>query len=322
MKRSTTLTIGFLFLISLGVIVLLANQLKIDKSLMQEGSGSSAPEEKSGEIAYNPPSLDDVPEGPMGDAILRGRELINDTSNAIRAKASSVEDGENLVNELACISCHAGDGLDRDTSSLVGVAAVYPQYNERADKVLTLEDRINGCMVRSMNGQPFEEDDEDLNAMVAYLSYISEGIPIGAELEWLGKNDMKDVPVPDVENGERVFQQSCVACHASDGSGTGPNTGPALWGEGSYNDGAGMARMSKNAGFIKNNMPLGQPNSLTDQEAADLAAFILSQDRPEWKGHDDDWPNGNRPTDVMTKELRDQVKEGTIDWEKVLGKDN
>ncbi|WP_060209815.1 c-type cytochrome [Sporosarcina koreensis] len=320
MNRSTTLTIGFLFLLSLGVIVLLANQLKTDKSLMEEGAPTVI-EENGGEIAYNPPSIDDIPDGPMGDTILRGRELINDTSNAIRKKASSAEDGEDFVNQLSCTSCHAGDGLDQDTSSLVGVAAVYPQYNERAAQVLTLEDRINGCMVRSMNGKAFEEGDEDLNAMVAYLTYISEGIPVGAELEWLGKNNMDEVPIPDVENGERVFQQSCIACHAGDGSGTGPNTGPALWGDGSFNDGAGMARMSKNAGFIQENMPLGQPNSLTDQEAADLAAFILSQDRPEWKGHDDDWPKGNRPTDVMTKELRDQVKDGTIDWEKVLGKD-
>lgn len=320
MKRSTTLTIGLLFLISLGVIVLLANQLKVDKSLMQDGP-PSAPEESNNEIAYTPPSMDDVPEGPMGDAIIRGHELVNDTSNVIRSEASSVADGEELVNQLSCTSCHAGAGLDENTSSLVGVAAVYPQYNVRADKVLTLEDRINGCMVRSMNGQPFDEDDEDLNAMVAYLTYISEGVPVGAELEWLGKNNMDEVPIPDVENGERVFQQSCVACHATDGAGIGSNTGPALWGDGSFNDGAGMARMSKNAGFIQNNMPLGQPNSLTDQEAADLAAFILSQDRPEWKGHDKDWPAGNRPTDVMTKELRDQVKDGTIDWEKVLGKD-
>ncbi|MGN7385690.1 c-type cytochrome [Sporosarcina sp. SAFN-015] len=161
-----------------------------------DGESPAVTEEKGEEIAYNPPSLDDVPEGPMGEAILRGRELINDTSNAIRAKASSVEDGEHLVNELSCTSCHAGDGLDQDTSSLVGITAVYPQYNERADKVLTLEDRINGCMVRSMNGEPFEEGDEDLNAMVAYLTYISEGIPIGAELEWLGKNEMEDVPIP------------------------------------------------------------------------------------------------------------------------------
>lgn len=320
MKRSITLTVGFLFLISLGVIVLLANQLKAEKSNLHEGS-TVATEENDGKIAYNPPSIDDIPEGPMGEAILRGRELVNDTSNAIRAKASSVEDGEKLVNELSCTSCHAGDGLDKETSSLVGVAAVYPKYRERADEIITLEDRINGCMVRSMNGQPFEEGDEDLDAMVAYLTYISEGIPIGAELEWLDKNEMEDVPTPNADNGERLFQQSCIACHASDGSGTGPNTGPALWGDGSFNDGAGMARMSKIAGFIRNNMPLGQPNSLTDQEAADLAAFILSQDRPEWKGHDEDWPHGDRPTDIMTKELRDQVKDGTIDWDKVLGKD-
>ena len=54
-------------------------------------------------------------------------------------------------------------------------------------------------------------------------------------------------------------------------------------------------------------------------EASNLAAFILSQDRPEWGDHAGDWKNGGRPKDSMTKELRDQVKDGTIDWEKVLG---
>jgi thiosulfate dehydrogenase len=33
-------------------------------------------------------------------------------------------------------------------------------------------------MVRSMNGEPFAEDDEDLDAMVAYFKYISEGITV------------------------------------------------------------------------------------------------------------------------------------------------
>ena len=319
MNRSTTLTIGFLFLLSLGVIVLLANQLKTDKSLMEEGAPTVI-EENGGEIAYNPPSIDDIPDGPMGDTILRGRELINDTSNAIRKKASSAEDGEDLVNQLSCTSCHAGDGLDQDTSSLVGVAAVYPQYNERAAKVLTLEDRINGCMVRSMNGKAFEEGDEDLNAMVAYLTYISQGIPVGAELPWRHQSDMKDVPIPNVADGEVLYQNSCIACHAGDGSGIGSNTGPALWGDGSFNDGAGIARMSKMAGYIQNNMPIGAAGTLTDQEASDLAAFILSQDRPEWKNHDKDWPQGGRPTDIMNKEKRDQIKDGTIDWNEVLGK--
>lgn len=176
-------------------------------------------------------------------------------------------------------------------------------------------------MVRSMNGEVFAEDDEDLDAMVAYLNYISEGIPQGAEMPWRHQNSMENVPVPDVDNGEKLYQASCVACHAADGGGTGSNSGPAVWGEGSFNDGAGLARMTKMAGYLQNNMPKGAENTLSDQEASDLAAFILSQDRPEWEGHEQDWPKGNRPPDAMTKERRDQVKDGTIDWNEVLGKE-
>src|SRR5699024_3359873 len=35
------------------------------------------------------------------------------------------------------------------------------------------------------------------------------------------------------------------------------------------------------AGFIQNNMPLGQPNSLSDQEAWDIAFYMSSQERPQ-----------------------------------------
>src|SRR5690606_22108631 len=144
------------------------------------------------------------------------------------------------------------------------------------------------CMVRSMNGVKFPEGSEDLNAMVAYLTYISEGIPVemNADLPWRHKNNMDDVPTPNVDDGEALYQKSCIACHAGDGSGTGSNTGPALWGDDSFNDGAGIARMTKMAGYIQQNMPVGAENTLTDQEASDLAAFLLSQDRPEWPNHD------------------------------------
>lgn len=277
---------------------------------------------QSSEIAHNPPSLDDVPDGPLGEAILRGYDLTNDTSEVLRAEADSVEAGEQIINGLSCTSCHAGAGLDEHSSSMVGVASVYPMYIPRSGKVVTLEDRINGCMVRSMNGEEFDEDSEDLRAMVAYLTYISEGIPseMNADLPWRHKNNMEDVPTPNVDDGEEIYQQSCLACHADDGAGTGSNTGPALWGDDSFNDGAGIARMTKMAGYVQQNMPVGAENTLTDQEAADVAAYILSQDRPEWANHDKDWPDMESPKDIMTKELRDQVKDGTIDWDEVLGK--
>ncbi|MFJ7934031.1 c-type cytochrome [Sporosarcina sp. NPDC096371] len=322
-RKTSTFVLGFLFVVTLVVVGLMADQLKMNKETALNTETAGQKVEVNGKVAgvtHTPPSLDDVPEGPLGEAILRGYELTNDTSNVLRAEEATADDGEQRVNALSCTSCHAGAGLDENSSSLVGVSEVYPMYIPRSGQIVTLEERINGCMIRSMDGQKFAPDDEDMDAMIAYMTYISEGIPAGADLPWRNQNSLDDLPTPSVADGEQMYQQSCVACHAVDGSGTGSNTGPALWGEGSFNDGAGLARMTKMAGYIQNNMPMGAEKTLSDQEASDLAAFILSQERPEWKNHDKDWPNGDRPTDIMTKERRQQVQDGTIDWDEVLGK--
>jgi len=42
-----------------------------------------------------------------------------------------------------------------------------------------------------------------------------------------------------------------------DVQGTGANTGTALWGDNLFNDGAGIERLTKMAGFLQNNMQIG-----------------------------------------------------------------
>src|SRR5699024_6857054 len=91
-------------------------------------------------------------------------------------------------------------------------------------------------------------------------------------------------------------------------------SGPALWGDGSFNDGAGMNRLSDAAGFIKDNMPKSDPGTLSDQEAADLAAYVLMHARPVWENLDQYWKVGGRPTDITTQDRRDAMQEGTFDW--------
>ncbi|MCW1928048.1 c-type cytochrome [Bhargavaea beijingensis] len=316
MKRSTGLTFFALFAGALLIIGLLGFRLASEKN---EGAETPQVEEVPAETAgvlHNPPSLEDVPEGPEGAAIMRGYELVNNTSEVLWSESATTEDGRERVNGLSCTSCHAGAGLEEDSSSLVGMAAAYPMYIGRSGDIVTLEERINGCMVRSMDGQPLEG--EDLDAMVSYFKYISEGIPVGAEMPWRQKNSLDELPVPNVEDGEALYQQSCIACHAGDGSGIGSNNGPALWGPDSFNDGAGMSRLTKMAGYLQNNMPKGAEGTLTDQEAADLAAYILAQDRPEWSGHENDWPKGGRPNDIINKERREEIRNGTINWDEVL----
>jgi thiosulfate dehydrogenase len=59
---------------------------------------------------------------------------------------------------------------------------------------------------------------------------------------------------------------------------------PPLWGPDSYNNGAGMSRLLTAAAYAMHNMPIGTAFDapvLTDEQAYDVAAYIISQKRPE-----------------------------------------
>lgn len=277
-------------------------------SSSNNGENESSATNDNTELAYDPPLMDDLdPEDPKTEYIKYGEEIFNETNVVLP------ETG----NKLSCQSCHADGGISQ-SSSMVGVTTQFPQYRPREGVVFTLEDRINGCMTRSMNGEKIEHDSEEMRALVSYLTYISEGIEVGEDIPWRMLNTMTEIPEPDVASGEELYtKKNCMTCHGNDGSGTGANTGPALWGEDSFNDGAGMSRMTKMAGYIQNNMPIGEEYELTDQEAADLAAYLLSHERPIWAGHDDDFPHGGRPTDIIDEEKRKQIREGTFDWTEI-----
>lgn len=264
--------------------------------------------ENNDDSSHTPPSMDDLdPDDPETEYVEYGEELFNETNVEL----------EESGNELSCQSCHA-DGGYADSSSMVGVAADFPQYRPREGVSFTLEDRINGCMVRSMNGEKLDYDSEEMRALMSYMTYLSEGVEIGQDRPWVEENTMEEVPEPDVDHGEELYaDKSCLSCHGEEGEGTGANEGPALWGDDSFNDGAGMGRLTKAAGYIQNNMPVGEENTLSDQEAADLAAFLLSQDRPEWDGHDDDFPGIDAPTDIITQDKRDQIQDDDFDWTEI-----
>jgi thiosulfate dehydrogenase len=129
MSRGISLTMGFLFILSLIFIGALGNKLGDEKE-RANNSSTNVQQPVSGELAseatFNPPSLENVPDGPQGEAILRGHELVDDTFNQLRGDTASANDGQQRVNELSCSSCHAGAGLEQDSSPLVGVAAKYP----------------------------------------------------------------------------------------------------------------------------------------------------------------------------------------------------
>ncbi|BCJ88269.1 c-type cytochrome [Effusibacillus dendaii] len=290
--------------IVLAGVVIVAAACSADKPVASNTPAETPKETKATQPKV--PSMNDVPQGPEGEAIKLGYKLMNETNTALK---------EYVGNQMACSSCHGTGGTD-STASLVGVTAVYPKYISRAGKVLTIEDRINGCFQRSMNGKPLPYDSDQMRAMVAYLSYISQGVPTGVkERPWAPEINMKNPPKANAADGEKLYKQACAACHGANGEGTGPLSGPPLWGKDSFNIGAGMGRQWKAAAFIQRNMPLGEmggikQGTLTDQQAADLAAYILSQERPDFSLKANDWPNGDAPADVPYETKAKQAKAG------------
>ncbi len=207
-------------------------------------------------------------------------------------------------NNLACANCHLLSGTQAGAASWVGVLGRFPQFGGRSGKVGTIEDRINGCMERSLNGKKLPIGSPAMQAIKAYMAWISEGLPGDRKKEYDG---YAQVTVPneavDLAKGKAVYDQECVLCHGNDGQGVRlPNDSlgyqyPPLWGNDSYNNGAGMHRVLTAMQFIKSNMPYGQATwdnpKLTDSEAYHVAGYINSFDRPQKGGTENDYPDKN-----------------------------
>lgn len=216
---------------------------------------------------------------------------------------------QHVGNGLNCASCHLNAGTVGGGSPYVGVSAAFPTYAARAGRVITLEDRINGCFPRSMNGKPLPPGSQDMQAMLAYIEWMRRDAQPGEKVPGRGIGKIDQKLKPDPVNGERIYHAQCAACHGAQGEGIRSTSGqwvyPALWGAQSFNIGAGMARTYTAAAFVKRNMPialhdrfpLGQ-GGLSDQEAVDVAEFFTHQPRPDFAPKTRDWPRDKKPADA------------------------
>lgn len=247
----------------------------------------------AGAAPFAVPDDSTIPSGPTGEAIKLGRDLINNTHKLLP---------RNVGNGLNCTNCHIAGGTTPMSAPFVGLWGVFPEYRSRGGRINSLQERINDCFQRSMNGKALAFDSNEMNAILMYMRWLSTGVPVGTSVAGRGMGKVDDSLTPDPVHGRAIFAEKCASCHGASGQGTKNSSGgyafPPVWGPESFNIGAGLARTYTAAGFIKHNMPLGQGGTLSDQEAIDVAEFVTHQPRPDYPPAKNDFAGSKKPKDA------------------------
>jgi len=254
-----------------------------------------------------------VPLDPTADASLTDRRLADQIKWGYRIFTNTPHEAPAFTGgDVACSNCHLNAGQRERSLPLVGIAGMFPEYNARAARLISLNDRIVDCFMRSENAPGKGIDNlptptsKEVLAISAYLAWISKGFGVGENPQWRGRNTIaadRLIPIAKLDRarGEAIFRERCTSCHGQDGQGVqiGDKKAGPLWGPKSWNDGAGASRVYTLAGIIRYSMPYLDPGSLTDADAQHVAAFLTAQPRPVYPFKARDYPGGKVPVDAV-----------------------
>ncbi|PRZ22146.1 c-type cytochrome [Flavobacterium granuli] len=251
---------------------------------------------------WKPADLNLITDATLKQEVEYGKDLIAHTAKYLGPNGSVKQ----ITNGMNCNNCHLDAGTKPWGNNYGSVYSMYPKMRARSGQVENLYKRVNDCMERSLNGQPLKEDEREMKAMIAYIEYIGSNVPKGKEANAAGIYDLEYLDrAANPVKGKALYNAKCASCHQINGEGIlaadkKEYTYPPLWGKKSYNSGAGLFRISRFAGYIKYNMPLGatyENPQLSDEESWDIAAYVESLDRPS-KDLSQDWPNiSKKPVD-------------------------
>lgn len=254
----------------------------------------------------------DVPQDPVVDATLTRSPLTDEIRRGYRIFTDTPHEAPRLTHgRMSCSNCHLNAGQREKALPLVGVAGIFPEYSTRSARLISLDDRIVDCFLRSENGAADERAlprpaDPEVLAVSAYLTWLSRGFAVGRAPAWRGQNVIaRDHLIPvgrlDPARGRALYAEKCTSCHGQNGQGVqiGDKKAGPLWGPASWNDGAGAARVYTLAGIIRYPMPYLDPGSLSDEEAQQIAAYITSQPRPWYPYKSRDYAGGALPSDAV-----------------------
>ena len=251
---------------------------------------------------WQPKDLNLITDKALKEKVEYGRDLLAHTATYLGPNGTVSKS----TNGLNCQNCHLNAGTVIFGNNYGSVNSLYPKFRARSGTIENLYKRVNDCIQRSLNGAAIDSTSKEMQSITAYINYIGSDVEKGKKAVGSGFKDLAYLDrAANVKNGMAVYEAKCQSCHQPDGKGMLNATKnefiyPALWGDRSFNDGAGLYRISNFAKYVKYNMPQGTTFKnpvLSDEEAWDVAAFVNSQPRPH-KNVPNDWPDiSKKPVD-------------------------
>jgi len=289
-------------LIAMPFIVEYSNQPGKPKENIR-GTTAIAEEVQKEVVAYwMAPVISSVKDVKLKEQVEYGKELIAHTAKYLGPNGSVLK----ISNGLNCQNCHLQAGTAVFGNNYGSVASLFPKFRARSGAVENVYKRVNDCFERSLNGRAIDIAGKEMQGIVAYINFLGTNVAKGKKAAGSGFKDLAFLDrAVDPKKGQVVYTAKCQSCHQANGEGVfnGDKTEytfPALWGQHSYNDGAGLYRISNFAKYVKYNMPQGitfNEPKLTDEEAWDVAAYVNSHPRPHINVPND-WPDkSKKPVD-------------------------
>lgn len=219
-------------------------------------------------------------------------------------------------NKMSCANCHGANGTKPNGAPMITVSEEYRdgssnlKYSSRTGEFRNVLSRVNGCMQRSMAGEPLEVDAPEFLKLKAYFDYLYTGLQPGYGWKDIAGNGFPGMFKPpsrkaDVARGEEIYENSCKSCHQDDASGVWRDDEqrfryPALSGPHTNGIASGAGRIETLFKLVIGNMPFDKTDStntstwLTEDDAWDVSGYLMTKPRP-WKArYLNDW-TGNAP---------------------------
>lgn len=262
-----------------------ADSTKVTTPAVSKSAKEEAKKMATVETYWQPVALDLVADAAEKELVYYGRDLIAHTAKYLGPNGSVIQ----ISNGQNCQNCHLQAGTLAFGNNYGAVASTYPKFRVRSGTTENIYKRVNDCFERSLNGKALDTSSKEMQAIVAYINHIGSNVKKGEKAAGSGLKDLAFLDrAADPLKGKTVYETKCQSCHQANGEGVlNPDkvefSFPPLWGKHSFNDGAGLYRITNFAKYVKYNMPLGvthESPQLTDEEAWDVSAYVLSQSRP------------------------------------------